>query len=637
MKTRRIILRFIKSKLYQLFSFNINNNTKDKLFYIIKKSVSSEYYLIKYIKFHKLKEIYEYYKEFYLRTKKEEILFIENNIIKKKEKKIVDENLLKDFNIAKKINERASIIKYIYIPEENDKKKKKNYDLYKYIEKWEKLENIINDKQFKKIKRTTKLKLAYYFTNDNNKQEIGKIFKIDIYKFIKQKSIEFLNEEKNNNKININDISKENNKIDINKKSSSKKEKDNKKKENKNLKSQNDDTNIIIESVYIFNSSSFNDSNFSSSNQNVSKNKYLEYVKVIGKHENSVEFIKELNNKFFISGGSDKSIYIYDINFKLFYEIKKKEWIYNAFNFEKNTIKGTEIIVCCKNDLSIFQIDNDNTFKNIKSEIENYSYLNVIEFKNYEHLFLTNKGIEMVTNLNSKILSNRKVILLNEIYKGGILINEHEAVLTSNKILYNGQDKLIFYSILEKKFKDPIKGYSFINTVNGLTLIIKEENECRILLCACKKYISGQKNGILTVNILKNGEKLHNFYETRNFEVFCFCPITLKEKNYILNDERNKRYNTDCFLVGGFDNDKQRGAIKLYQLENEKNIFKIKFINNIDFEDFIEFKNPISCINQFKSSDNLMISSLEGNVSLFKLDLDYIISVVLIEKIEIMP
>ena len=243
----------------------------------------------------------------------------------------------------------------------------------------------------------------------------------------------------------------------------------------------------------------------------------------------------------------------------------------------------------------------------------------------------------MIINLNSKIIQNRKAILLNEIYKGGILINEYEAVLTSNKILYNGQDKLIFYNILEKKFKDQINGYSFITTANGLTLIQKEENDCTILLCACKKYISGQKNGILMINILKNGEKLHNFYDTENFEVFCFCPITLKEKNYILNDERNKRYNTDCFLVGGYDIDKKRGVIRLYQLENEENIFKTKFINDIDFEDFIEFKSPISCINQFKSSDNLIISSLDGNISLFKLDLDYIISVLLNEKIEITP
>ena len=350
-----------------------------------------------------------------------------------------------------------------------------------------------------------------------------------------------------------------------------------------------------------------------------------------------MEFIKEINNKYIISGGSDKSLLIYDNNFKLFYEFKKKEWIYNAFDLEKNPIKGTEIIICCKDDISIFQIDNDNSFKNTKTEMQNYNCLNVIEFKNYEHLLLTNKGVEMITNLNSKILSNRKVVLLNENYKGGILINEHEAVLTSNKILLNGQDKLIFYNILEKKFKDPIIGYSFINTVNGLTLIHKKENDSKILLCACKKYLSGQKNGILMLNILKNGEKLNNFYETGNYEVFCFCPITLKEKNYILYDEKNKRYNTDCFLVGGFDNDKKRGVIKLYQFENEKNIFKINFINNIEFEDFVEFKSPISCINQFQSSDNLIISSLDGNVSLFKLDLDYIISVILIEEIEITP
>ena len=54
----------------------------------------------------------------------------------------------------------------------------------------------------------------------------------------------------------------------------------------------------------------------------------------------------------------------------------------------------------------------------------------------------------------------------------------------------------------------------------------------KVLLCACKKYIKNQKNGILLVNInekdsSQNEAKIsYIFYNTKNFEVYCFCPIS---------------------------------------------------------------------------------------------------------------
>ena len=55
------------------------------------------------------------------------------------------------------------------------------------------------------------------------------------------------------------------------------------------------------------------------------------------------------------------------------------------------------------------------------------------------------------------------------------------------------------------------------------------------MLCACKQYLKNQKNGILVVNIEieKNNKDInfnHIFYETGNFEVYCFCPILKIEK-----------------------------------------------------------------------------------------------------------
>ena len=53
------------------------------------------------------------------------------------------------------------------------------------------------------------------------------------------------------------------------------------------------------------------------------------------------------------------------------------------------------------------------------------------------------------------------------------------------------------------------------------------KNNNKILLCACKKYNKDTKNGILLINPnLGDNKRMENeFYETYNFEVYCFCQI----------------------------------------------------------------------------------------------------------------
>ena len=187
-----------------------------------------------------------------------------------------------------------------------------------------------------------------------------------------------------------------------------------------------------------------------------------------------------------------------------------------------------------------------------------------------------------------------------------------------------------------KKIDAEIVGYSFVKTVNGLCLFQKSDNLGSLLLCACAKYNSDQKNGILVVNIGENGEKkMDQFYGTDCYEVYCFCLITVKENNYILNDDKNKKFDTECFLVGGFDQEKKRGKVKLYKFEKDEEMSEIKFINDIDLEDILEVNSPITCIHQFQSSDNLLITTLDGNVYLYKFDLNYILSVNTENDIEI--
>ena len=86
----------------------------------------------------------------------------------------------------------------------------------------------------------------------------------------------------------------------------------------------------------------------------------------------------------------------------------------------------------------------------------------------------------------------------------------------------------------------------------------------RILLCACKKYLRFQKNGILLLSF-EDDNNIDNsyfpinyvFYSTNDFEVFCFCPISIFSDIQILENKSNKNV-TDYFLVGGFDSIKKK-------------------------------------------------------------------------------
>ena len=58
----------------------------------------------------------------------------------------------------------------------------------------------------------------------------------------------------------------------------------------------------------------------------------------------------------------------------------------------------------------------------------------------------------------------------------------------------------------------------------------KSFQNIKIILFACKKYIKGQKKGILLIIINLNSNNIYKqFYETENFEVYCFCQIIIKE------------------------------------------------------------------------------------------------------------
>ena len=111
----------------------------------------------------------------------------------------------------------------------------------------------------------------------------------------------------------------------------------------------------------------------------------------------------------------------------------------------------------------------------------------------------------LMSNLTSKVVQLGFTEIYKKSYIGAIHINDNYSALTSNKVLSNGEDKMIIYSFKAKTFIE-IKEYSFILSKNNLSLIpipdkYNETKNDKLLLCACKKYLKSQKNGILLLKL----------------------------------------------------------------------------------------------------------------------------------------
>ena len=164
-----------------------------------------------------------------------------------------------------------------------------------------------------------------------------------------------------------------------------------------------------------------------------------------------------------------------------------------------------------------------------------------------------------------------------------------------------------------------------------------KDDSDKILLCACKKYIKGQKNGILLINNLQDIDKAdETFYNKNNIEIHCFCPIIIIK--FIGLTKESVYIKTNYFFVGGFNKNRNKGIIKVYrikegekiEIEEIKEIYKKEEIVDInkkynkDIKEFKGFKGPISSIIQSKRNGNIIITCWDGNVYLFeKPNLDY--------------
>ena len=390
-------------------------------------------------------------------------------------------------------------------------------------------------------------------------------------------------------------------------------------------------------------------SEISNSNININENneyfkikeyKIMSYINTIGKHNkknkdkknDTADLIIDIKGGF-LSRGTNSFIYIYNLSYNKISDIQIIP--YFAFSICEISLQNKiYTIIPFKESLSCYIISKEYKKKNtLEKEIplDNSEILFLIKLSTNDYFACFKDHIKYIKNLFYDNLNNG----YNKIYvpsvKCGIKINDNYVVFKSCDIK---NPYLQFYNCFSQKLvpNSQIKGYSLIYSTNGLSIMPREENNPSniILLCACKKYIKKQKNGILLVNLKysKNQLKISStvFCDTKKFEVFCFCPILIKENDPILLNQCIMK-DSNYFLVGGFNPYRNTGVIKLYKviyLENHSDT-KIEYLQDIFIEQkvkndkilFHNFKGPISSMLQSKTDGNILITSWDGNVYLF--------------------
>ena len=187
----------------------------------------------------------------------------------------------------------------------------------------------------------------------------------------------------------------------------------------------------------------------------------------------------------------------------------------------------------------------------------------------------------------------------------------------------NGKDRIIFYDSKKNEIIYELEGHSFCMSKNSLLLMKNNKTlNDQILLCACKKYNSYQKNGILLIYIIFGSRDFdEKFYDIEDFEPTCLSHISLVNDSSE-NQKSGKIYKTNYFFIGGFDPIKGVGAIKLYKLilNYDPSKIKIEFCQDVIFEDedkFYGFNGNITSIVQSNDTGKFLISCSDGNIYLF--------------------
>ena len=644
LNTRNIIIYIIKKNLDNLIYCKLKYEKDivlmERVDYVMEKILDSEFHYKKYIQHfrkNKLKSIKFFYKFFFFDTHKKLIKELENiteNDLEDKYNHIASNNKIMEnieirLNVINHINPKPINIGDLFL---NQNKIKRIFESWKLIEK------IIKEKKLKRMSKLARSKLYNLLQNTNTLKMLKKIFTEKEINF-------FLNHTENLPKINLNKEANDSKLIAVGMDTV-----------NIHLDNEMKNSSIMIQTDIISeNSKSIikSDSKFNpgsiykyveesfvplSTMDKFKKShhyKIIEHCDIMGKHK-SAEFIKQLSNGGFMSGGDDRNLIWYDKLFRQIEIIFIKEYQVNLYEIvQNNNEEEINIISLSDNKINFINLNPKNKETKIEGKISNPSIISVLNINSEFSLILATDKIGRFKNKWDKYTCNiEKISNISNFYKGGILLkNEIQKifVLTSTDIIPNGINQMIFYNYSKNEIIGKIDGYSFVPSYNNLceinqTIILNQ----KLLLAACtKKEKDENKNGILVINLKLNGKVDYNiyFHETKNFEVSCFCQIlNVSNNNSIYDNISNKNLinitDTKYILIGGFDKDKREGCIKLFKIEsNFMEKFEIKFMQDILVEQseiFKGFNAKISSIIQSKITGNILITCWDGNVHLFK-------------------
>ena len=354
----------------------------------------------------------------------------------------------------------------------------------------------------------------------------------------------------------------------------------------------------------------------------VSEFEILRLKNIIGTHQNNAEFILTLSNGYIISGGKGNRILnIYNQEFIKIGEISLTIHPNGTCQIKYNDKNIIKISAFSNENIDIISYNPNN--KNYFIETYKINASNFLEVNSKRYIITNVNGAYILNDLTTSLI-NKELKILKYSYQVMMKINDKIIAFTSNKVMPNGKDRLVFYNIYSNAIEYELEGYSFSLCPNSLLLMdnYKSSNNGKTLICACKKYTGYQNNGILLINFnfYFNQDVFDLFYNTYNFEPYCFSPISLVH-NY--KDKKNitkKVYDTCYFLVGGFDEEKNQGVIKLYKILFEHKIYntKIQFIQDIILENeekkFYGFKGAVTCINQSMDKGCFLVTCSDGNV-----------------------
>ena len=580
LETRKLIIKLINTNKNIFLSINdkkLDNTLIDRLKYIIERFVDSKYYIPTYNKI----------------ESKDNKNSDETDLINKKN--INNSNNGNDIIIAKECSSDEESINSIINNSQNESfesNDNKNSNSNSNIKQAKPIDSSGGDKNSIINNSSSIISQSYKSSLAKNSKSLGESNSSSIIK------AKLISSQTNNNNIDYSSLNKS---------------------RNINMNNNNLNNNVEYRIIYLHNIIG---------KHNIDKNK--------NKNIYTAEFIKQIKDGY-ISGGTNDIINIYNKSFEKVKKIKElQNLIFNVH--EIKTENEVLTIIPTYDNLYFYFLFIDNRkppeqYKKWNFDINNKYYrdenkkLNLIFFlqqSNNIYFLCSNDKINYYTNVLVKtmLLDHSKNINI-PLAKGGMKIYNNFVAFKSFK---NNSSVLTFYNCLSGRvLSEEIKNYSLIYSNNGLSLIPREEidTDNKILLCACKKYTKNKKNGILLVNLNKYYNRYNiktYFYDTKSFEVYCFCPILSLKFDKIFGS--NSIEDTEYFLVGGYEIKKYQGIIKLFKIiYGENNNNKIEYIQDIIFEknkkkNFKSFKGPISSIIQSTETGNILITCWDGNVYL---------------------